>query len=347
LVVRGHTTASLSKAAGVYPDSASARDRFVLDRRPARPAHDPFRPQGLLFEDERAADGRLAPAVTVFLTGGECPWRCVMCDLWRHTTESDTPPGAIAAQLDLALREIESRAQARPSLVKLYNAGSFFDPRAVPEDDYEEIARRLSGFARVVVESHPALVGDRVDRFLEALSRGPGREAPRLEVAMGLETAHPGALVRLHKRMTLDQFGTAAEALVRRDVSVRAFLLVHPPFVARGERDEWLARSVDAAFDAGASVVSLIPMRAGNGAVEALAAMGFFEAPRLAELEHALALALPRARGRVVAARWDMERLSDCPECLGPREARLRRANLEQRLSPAVSCPRCAGSPAA
>ncbi|HSD28126.1 MAG TPA: hypothetical protein VLL75_12540, partial [Vicinamibacteria bacterium] len=301
----------------------------MLERRPARPAHEPFRHQGLLFEDERAADGRLAPAVTVFLTGRECPWRCVMCDLWRYTTETDTPPGAIAAQLDLALREIEARGEARPSLIKLYNAGSFFDPRAVPEDDYTDIARRLSGFDRVVVESHPALVGERVDRFLEALARASGgREAaPRLEVAMGLETAHPLALERLHKRMTLEQFRTAAEALRRRDVSVRAFLLVHPPFVARGERDAWLARSVDAAFDAGASIVSLIPTRAGNGSVEALSAMGFIDAPCLADLEHALALALPRARGRVFADLWDLERLSDCPECLGPRRGRLRRAN--------------------
>ena len=41
-------------------------------------------------------------ATTIFLAGRECPWRCVMCDLWRETTEADTPPGAIPHQIEAA-----------------------------------------------------------------------------------------------------------------------------------------------------------------------------------------------------------------------------------------------------
>ena len=80
--------------------------------------------------------------------------------------------------------------------IKLYNAGSFFDPRAVPEADYDAVAAELDGLSRVIVESHPALVGPRVDRFLEALRRRSEAEAVQLEVAMGLETVHPEALER-------------------------------------------------------------------------------------------------------------------------------------------------------
>jgi hypothetical protein len=337
-----------SRSADAYPDAPSARDRFVLDRRPARPAHDPWRHQGLLFEDERGAEGRAVRTVAVFLTGRECPWRCVMCDLWRHTTEADTPRGAIAVQIASAADEIARRGAPRPSTVKLYNAGSFFDPRAVPEDDYDGIAGRLGGFDEVIVECHPALVGERVDRFLAALARGAGDggRAPRLEVAMGLETAHPRALERLHKRMTLDRFVRASSALAGRGVSVRAFLLVHPPFVDRAEQDEWLTRSVDFAFSGGARVVSLVPTRDGNGALDGLAAMGLFARPRLADLERAMGLALRGARGRVFADLWDLDRLSDCAACFEPRRERLRRANLEQRLGLAVSCRHCGGSAA-
>jgi hypothetical protein len=74
--------------------------------------------------------------------------------------------------------------------------------------------------------------------------------------------------------------------------------------------------------------------------------MGLFEPPRLADLERAIALALSRSRGRVFADLWDLDRLSDCTACFGPRRERLLRANLEQQLGPAVSCPRCAGSAA-
>src|SRR5207249_1989335 len=95
--------------------------------------------------------------------------------------------------------------------IKLYNAGSFFDPRAIPEEEYLEIARLLQPFERVIVECHPALVGSRVDRFQAMLSG-------RLEVAMGLETANPRALELLNKGITLDHFARAADYLAAREI---------------------------------------------------------------------------------------------------------------------------------
>jgi radical SAM enzyme (TIGR01210 family) len=331
-----------------YPAGPAARDRFVLDRRPARLSHDPWRAQGLLVEDEPAADGTIARVATVFLTGRECPWRCVMCDLWQHTTEGDTPPGAIAAQVAAARHTLEGSRES-VSQMKLYNAGSFFDPRAVPEGDYDAIAAGLSGLTRVIVESHPSLVGARTSRFLEALDRHrtAGVAAPALEVAMGLETAHPEALEQLHKKMTVGGFVLAADRLRSLGVALRVFLLVSPPFVPRAEQDDWLLRSVDLACAAGASVVSLIPTRTGNGALDALAEDGVFSPPRLFDLERSLALAQSRltATGaRALADLWDLDRFADCPRCLEARRQRLRAMNLEQRHLPQVSCPYCADS---
>ncbi len=323
-----------------YPQGPRSRDLFVLERREIRPALDPWRPQGALLEDERAEGGAVARVAAVFLTGRECRWRCVMCDLWRHTLPGDTPPGAIPAQIDLALAELAEVGGARPTHLKLFNASSFFDPQAVPDVDYDSIGVRLAGFERVVVESHPALLGARVDRFQGALQAS-------LEVAMGLETAHPAALERLNKRMTPDQFARAAEALLDRGVAVRAFVLVSPPFVPREEQDEWLARSVEFAFACGASAVSLIPTRAGNGAMEALAADGQFHAPTLADLERSFVLGLERSRGRVFADLWDLDRFAastacGSAACTAARALRLRLMNLEQRVLPSVECAACA-----
>ena len=131
-----------------YPAGAAARDRFILDRREPRPLHDPWRHQGIIVEDERTADGRIARAATVFLTGRECPWRCVMCDLWQYTIAEDTPRGAIPAQVAAARDELRGRLRCRSRQVKLYNAGSFFDPRAVPEEDYDGVAAGLAGLER-------------------------------------------------------------------------------------------------------------------------------------------------------------------------------------------------------
>lgn len=326
----------------LYPGTPSERDRFVLERRRARPQHDPWVYQGLFVEDERSDQGDAARVATVFLTGRECPWRCAMCDLWTFTTVIDTPRGAIPAQVSAARAAV--RANPVPvSGMKLYNAGSFFDPRAVPEADYDAVAQALAGLSRVIVESHPALVGPRVDRLLGALDRQRGSaEPPRLEVAMGLETAHPQALDRLNKRFTVDDFARAAGSLGDRGVSVRVFLLIFPPFVPHDEQDVWLVRSVDAAFSCGASVVSLVPTRSGNGTLESLKKADFTP-PALADIERSLALALTVARpsGRVFADLWDLERFATCPHCRRARAARLHEMNLAQQVLTAPACVEC------
>ena len=270
-----------------YPDVAAARDRFVIDLRGPRSAHDPWRFQNLSIDDEPDERGGRSRVGTVFLTGRECPWRCAMCDLWRYTTRDDTPPGAIPAQIEAARRAWASRGES-PQKIKLYNASNFFDPRAVPESDYPAIGALVRDVEQVIVESHPALIGDRVDRFLHAL------DGPRLEVAMGLETVHPAALEALNKRMTLADFERAADALRHRNVSLRVFLLISPPFIPASDQDEWLLRSVAFAETCGASVISLIPARAGNGAMEALTAQKLFRPPTPEDVDRSLKLVLAR-----------------------------------------------------
>ena len=256
----------------MYPADSSGRDRFILDLRGPRPHHDPWQYQDLAIDDEPTERGSIARVGTVFLTGRECPWRCAMCDLWRFTTREDTPPGAIPAQIQAARAAWQAHGEAI-SRLKLYNASNFFDPRAVPESDYATIGAAVSGLDQVIVESHPALVGSRVDRFRDQLG------GIALEVAMGLETVHPLALDRLNKRMTAGDFAGAADELRRRGVSLRVFLLVSPPFVPPAEQDTWLLRSVEFAEQCGASVISLIPARGGNGAMEALTAQHLFQEP--------------------------------------------------------------------
>jgi len=326
--------------AAAYPTTAIARDRFVVERRGSRPPHDPWRAQGVLVEDERAADGAITRIATVFLTGRECPWRCAMCDLWKYTTVTDTPPGAITSQLRAAREGLADQAVAG---IKLYNASNFFDPRAVPEADYDGIGATLAGLSRVIVESHPSLVGPRVDRFTGALARHQtAAERPaRLEVAIGLETVHPEALDLLNKRVTLEQFEAAARALELRGIGLRVFLLISPPFVPAAEQDEWLTRSIEASIEYGASAISLIPTRPGNGTLEALAAIGSFTAPDLNDVERSFSIALSQARGRarVFVDLWDLGRFAHCADCFALRRDRLHAMNLQQTLLPPHVCP--------
>jgi archaeosine synthase beta-subunit len=313
----------------LYPSDASGRDRWILSRRPARNLLDPWRPYQFLVEPEVGPDGQPVDVATVFLTNRECPYRCLMCDLWRNTLAESVPDGAIAAQVRHALERLPPARH-----LKLYNAGSFFDPRAIPPSEYPEIARLAAPFERVIVECHPALVGPRCLAFRDRL-------AGRLEVAMGLETAHPGVLSRLNKRMTLAQFRQAAAFLSEEGIDLRVFILVRPPWMSESEGIVWAERSLEFAFECGAAVCSLIPTRAGNGAMEALAAAGEFEPPALASLELAQEYGLRRGAGRVFADLWEIEQFARCPACSDTRIARLAQMNATQSVPAPVRCSDC------
>jgi radical SAM enzyme (TIGR01210 family) len=304
----------------------------IRSLRPPKPAIDPWIPLGVLVEEERQADGAFAECLTVFLAGAECPFTCVHCDLWRFTLDGPTPPGALPAQLD---RVLASRAGAPlPPAIKLYNASNFFDRRAVPPADLPDLAARLAGFRRVTVECHPRLVGEACVRFAARL---PGR----LEVAMGLETAHPTALPRLNKGMNLAQFDAAVAFLRSRGIGTRAFVLLSPPFVPAADAVEWTARSVAHALNAGVDVVSVIPMRGGDGELGRLATAGHLVPPSLAMLERAMERCLAPGRGVVLADLWDVERLRGCDACRDRRLARLRSMNRTGRAGARVACDRC------
>ncbi len=312
-----------------YPAAARERDNWILARRGPRNVVDAGIPYAFLVEDERTSAGKIVPTATVFLTSRECPWHCLMCDLWRNTTAEAVPAGATPRQIDYALDRLPAARQ-----IKLYNSGSFFDPRAIPPGDYEAIARRVDGFERVIVESHPALVGDACLRFRNLIHG-------RLEVAMGLETAHAGILERLNKRMTLEMFREAARWLRKNGIDVRVFILVKPPFMLEEEAVEWAVRSLEFAFDSGATAATLIPTRGGNGAMEELAEAGEFSPPGLRTLETAFDRGILLNRGRVFADIWDAETWQVCHSCRERRVARMRTMNLEQRILEPIGCDIC------
>ena len=212
---------------------------------------DPNLAQAAFVEPERHADGTLRDVLTVLTTGQECRFACTFCDLWQNTLPFPTPPGAIVRQLDAVLAHFGTQA----ATIKLYNASNWFDATAVPRGDWPAIAARLNEFSRVVVESHPRLCTDVASRFADRLSG-------QLEVAVGLETANADLLARLNKQMTLDDFATACERLLRWGIDVRTFVLAPPPFVAEADQEPGsLAEAAGWAMDCGASVVTLLPLR--------------------------------------------------------------------------------------
>jgi radical SAM enzyme (TIGR01210 family) len=264
-----------------------------------------------------------------------------MCDLWQNTLDVRVPSGAIAAQIRYALERYPAEMAAARQ-IKLYNAGSFFDPQAIPPEDDAEIAELVAGFDRVIVECHPAFLrgehGRRALRFQASL-RG------QLEIAIGLETVHPLTLEKLNKRMTVEDFRQAAEFLKYHNIDLRVFILLRPPFQTEAEGLAWACHSLDVAAECGAKVCSILPVRGGNGALEDLGKD--FRPPRLRSLEAAVEYGLSLSRTErprsscVFADLWDVEKFFDCV-CSAARAARLAAMNRTQRIPAAIACLNCA-----
>jgi len=162
-----------------------------------------------------------------------------MCDLWKNTTDEPVPVGAITDQIEWALNQLPHVKH-----LKLYNSGSFFDGKAIPEEDYERIASLVSNFETVIVESHPRLINEKCLLFRNMLK-------PELQIAMGLETVNSEILLKLNKRMTLEDFKNSVSYLKQHGISSRAFVLLRPPFLTESEGIYWAERSIDYAFSAG------------------------------------------------------------------------------------------------
>jgi radical SAM enzyme (TIGR01210 family) len=306
-------------------------ERRILAARPPKAHVDPRETYASLVELECNASGQPEPVATLFLTNSECRFRCLMCDLWKHTLDAPTPVGAIPEQIAHALARLPPARH-----IKLYNSGNFFDPRSIPVDDYPSIAALVARFDTVIVENHPRLCSANVARF-----RGFLAPHQTLEVAMGLETIHPKALAALNKQLTVADYADAARRLVAAGIAIRTFILLRPPLLDESAGIEWALRSLSFAFDCGSRVAAVIPTRTGNGIMEQGVEEGWFAPPKLWSLERVLNEALGWGRGRVLADLWDLERFSDCAVCFRARRERLERLNLGQRPEPDVHCRAC------
>jgi len=301
-------------------------DRWIVSNRGKKNPVDPGRPYSWLVEKERTVSGKIEDIGIIFLTNRECSFHCLMCDLWKNTTDVSVPVGAIPDQIEWALDQMPDVKH-----LKLYNSGSFFDERAIPAKDYNRIASLVSSFETVIVESHPRLINKKCLIFRDMLK-------PELQIAIGLETVHAGILRKLNKQMTLDDFRNAVSYLTKHEILSRAFILLRPPSLSESEGIYWAERSIDFAFRVGVECCIVIPVRPGNGAMDLLMERGDFNLPDIHSLEKVLEYGIGLNAGRVFVDVWDLGLFSSCRKCIDIRTNRLIEMNLNQKLISRHTC---------
>ena len=307
----------------------------ITNARGKRESLDPTRPYAFFIDQECNHAFEVIDVATLFLTNRECPFRCLMCDLWKSTLPYSVSPGQIPSQIRFAISQLPTPNGTALREVKLYNSGNFFDPKAIPSQDYKAIADLVRHFDRVIVENHPKLCGETCVRFRDLVSPA------RLEIAIGLETCNEHILHSLNKSMTLKDFSQAVGFLHRHEIDTRAFLLLKPPFMDEPEAIKWTLKSIAYAQDHGVGCCTVIPTRGGNGIMETLIQQGKFSPPLGSSLESVADFAIPADHGRVFVDLWDAPSFFDCIQCRSARIDRLIQMNLTQRATPSVKCDAC------
>ena len=305
-------------------------DQQIVDLRQKRNQVDSQRPYAFLVEQEYHTTGELVDAATLFLTNRECPYRCLMCDLWKNTLTESVSVGDIPEQIRWALSQLPSS-----SIIKLYNSGNFFDRQAIPPEDYRPIANLVRHFETVIVENHPNLCREACLEFRDLIAPA------RLEIALGLETCHAQTLKLLNKRMTLADFDRAAKFLDAANIRTRAFLLLKPPIMKEEEAIDWTLKSIDYAFDRNIDACSIIPTRSGNGVMDQLEKDSLFSPPLARSIERVFQLGLNKNRGRIFIDLWDAKQFFPCKHCQIPRIQRLAEMNRKQSVLPEIDCLEC------
>lgn len=207
------------------------------------------------WSERDSLEGKEARAWVLILRTAGCTWaRCTMCGY--HAEAAPATEEDLMAQFMQAL----GRHRDEP-IAKLYTSGSFFDELEVPAGVRRALLGELGRrFKKVVIETRPQFVTE------QALREATGL-CPDLEVAIGLESASDRVLSHsVRKGFTFKDFTEKAELIGRAGASVRAYLLLKPPFLTEREALDDAVRSLVAAAPY-CDTLSLNPVNIQRGTV--------------------------------------------------------------------------------
>ena len=287
-------------------DWRHTQSQKVIDARGQRWNVNPERVNAAFQEVEWTTPDSAVQINTLLLANRECPWRCVMCDLWKGTLKYTVTPEEITHQIREALASLPEAPW-----IKLYNSGSFFDRAAIPTEAHAPIIQLVQAYENIIVENHPRLVRPDIQDFVEKIDGS-------LEVAMGLESANPEILWRLNKGFDLKHFADSCALLQCMGIRIRAFVLIHPPWTEnRIQAVQDTVETARFANECGVGTISLVPVRGGDGILASLEKDGHFREPDMYEIRECASAAASVFDGRLQIDLWDIKRFSRCSHCEG------------------------------
>ncbi|MFZ2410354.1 MAG: archaeosine biosynthesis radical SAM protein RaSEA [Candidatus Methanoperedens sp.] len=205
-------------------------------------------------------DGKPITALTVIFQTSGCRWNnCTMCGYVYDSAQKPPSHDDLMKQFEYAM----SRCKDEDFILKIFTSGSFLDDGEIDAATRKEMLSRLGADDRVkkvIAETRPEYVTqEKVAEAKDALGK-------RFEVAMGLETSND--MIRkdcINKGFTLLDFVRASEAAKKEGATVKAYLMLKPPFLPEGIAMNDMIQSInDAAPHAGTISVNLCNVQKGT-----------------------------------------------------------------------------------
>ncbi len=203
-------------------------------------------------------EGRLVDTGVVILPTQGCGWArksgCTMCGYVYDAGDlEDSELARIFKDAVTDLGPVE--------YLKIFTSGSFFDGREVSDVLLKSVVETVNdaGVKQLQVESRPEYVKS------GGLSKVVDMLNPRLEVGIGLETSSD--LVRekcVNKGFTFSDYEKAVQICNSKNVLVKTYLLLKPPFMLEREAISDAVKSALDAEGAGSAKISINPMNIQN-----------------------------------------------------------------------------------
>jgi len=190
-------------------------------------------------------NGIQTKTLTIIFKSAGCRWGkaggCTMCGYVYDCASEPPTLEDYKTQLGKAMR----RAEKFPEfMVKIFTSGSFLDEQEVPREARDAILKTLADnpkVAKVLVETRPNFVTEEnVQDCIKILEDKP------FELAFGLETSSDRIRKdSINKGFTFRDFVGAAEIAKKHGVTIKAYLMLKPPFLSERQALEDIAHSID------------------------------------------------------------------------------------------------------
>jgi radical SAM enzyme (TIGR01210 family) len=149
-----------------------------------------------------------------------------MCGYTNESITTKPSTEDILKQFDYAMTKYTTQTK----VLKIFTSGSFFDKREIPEDaQYMVLEKAKEKFKKIIVETRSEFV-------TENMLMNAKDKAGNLELAIGLESSNDKVLkYSINKGSNFIQFKNACMLANKAGVTIKAYVLVKPPFLTERE----------------------------------------------------------------------------------------------------------------